>query len=217
MNLDKYNLGKYDFILVIDKSGSMSCSGSKPGQTRWAEAHEISKNIVETCSKYDDNGLDVVLFSSDAILYKNVTSSDIDKIFLDNNPIGSTATDLALRTALPEYFKSSSKSFFSFSKKPEKVKREKPVIVLVFTDGEPDDEQKVIDAIVEITKKIESRTEVGISFLQLGDSYTASRFLETLDNDLESRGAQFDIVDTKNYKQIKTMSVDEILIGALTD
>lgn len=220
--LSGIDLSKYDFKLMIDKSGSMDAEDEKDNQgkkcTRWEKAHDWSKSIAFACNQFDDDGIDIILFDNTFKVYNNVTDSKVDEIFRKNAPGGSTDTAGALRLTVPEYFKSSSKGFFGFGKRSsEKVVRQKPVIIIVFTDGEPNSEDDLKAAIIEITTKISSRKEIGISFLQVGKNKAAANFLKELDDDLTTEGAAFDIVDTKTYEEVGDMSVEDIFIQALTD
>ena len=80
-----------------------------------------------------------------------------------------------------------------------------------------DNRRLFINSLIDITKQISSREEVGISFLQVGSDNAARRFLKELDDGLEGKGAKFDIVDTKNFDELQNGSVEDIIIGALTD
>lgn len=220
-NLANFNLNNYDFKILIDKSGSMASKDGRDSNgnpiTRWKQAHYMSKAIAEICNRFDDDGIDIILFDSEPTIYNNVTDSKVDEVFRVNSPGGSTGTDKAIKAALPEFFPASKGFFKSLLGSSTPVKRNKPILLIIFTDGEPDSQSAVSNVIIDITKKISSREEVGITFLQLGNDSDARRFLKKLDDDLTSLGAKFDIVDTKNYDETLTMSPEDIIIQALTD
>lgn len=213
---DKLNLGDYDFKILIDKSGSMGASDCREG-SRWKQAHVWSKTIAYICSQYDSDGIDIYMFDTNVTSYKNVTDAKVDEIFRKISPGGGTELVPAIKEALPEYFGGSSKGFFGMFKKAKVVKRTKPVILVIFTDGEPYDKSETMTAIIDITKQISSRKEVGFTFLQVGNDSGARQFLKLLDDDLESRGAKFDIVDTVSFTESQNMSAEDILLGALTN
>ncbi len=75
-------------------------------------------------------------------------------------------------------------------------------------------EQRVI---VDATKKMDADEEIAVSFIQAGDDPGARAFLESLDNDLQGQGAKFDIVDTKNEAEMDNLSLEDILVAAVTD
>ncbi|TAF37172.1 MAG: VWA domain-containing protein [Oscillatoriales cyanobacterium] len=66
--------------------------------------------------------------------------------------------------------------------------------ILVVTDGEPDDR-----------------------FIQVGNAPEATKFLKILDDELQSAGAKFDIVDTVTMDDIEGMTLTEVLLNAITD
>lgn len=217
--LNSFNLSNYDFKILIDKSGSMSSNDCKDsnGKTisRWQQAHNMSKAIAEICNRFDSDGIDIVLFDNDPTVYTGVTDGKVDEVFRKNRPGGGTDTDKAIKAALPEYFPT---GFFKGLMGASKtVKRAKPVLLIIFTDGEPNNQQAVANVIIDITKQITCRDDVGITFLQLGNDAGARRFLKRLDDDLTSQGAKYDIVDTKNYDETLNMTAEDILIQALSD
>ena len=214
MNLDKLsklNLDTYDYMLVIDRSYSMITP--EGNTTRWKQAHEISKGVANICEKFDDDGIDIILFDDAIKEFNNVTAVKVDDIFRKYGPRGSTDTAAALETALKNYLPK--KGFFG--KKPANLAGKKPLIVIVLTDGSPNDQRAVKRTIIDATKSISSREQLGISFLQVGNDNRARKFLKSLDDDLENEGAKFDVVDTKTYDEVNRMSPEDILIGALTD
>ena len=216
LNLEKFknlDLHKYDFKIFIDKSGSMSYSDCPEG-SRWKQAHRWSKEIAYICNQFDDDGIDVYMFDNDVKEYNNVTDSKVDEIFRKISPDGGTSLVPAIKAALPSYFESSKSLFGMFSKKVQKPS--KPIIVIVFTDGEPFDKSETMNSIIHITKQISSREEIGFSFLQVGNSSDARSFLKVLDDQLESKGAKFDIVNTINFDESRNMSSEDILLAALT-
>lgn len=219
--LGSHDLSKYDFKILIDKSGSMSADDCKDSTgkriTRWQQAHNISKAIAEICNKFDDDGIDIILFDNQVIVYNGVPDTKVDEIFRKNSPSGSTDTDKAIKAALPEYFPSTGGIFKNLFGTSKQVIRVKPIILLIFTDGAPNNQQAVVDAIINVTKQISSRNDVSMSFLQLGDDHSARVFLKKLDDDLIKVGAKFDIVDTKNYNEMLLLSAEDIILQALTD
>lgn len=201
--METSKLSTYDFIFLIDKSGSMGMPGTS-GKTRWEEAQETTFALALKAEKFDDNGIDVVVFGSNCKLYENVTSAKVSQVFAENEPSGSTNTAGALKLVLDRY-----------TSNPVK-----PIIVVVLTDGEPDsrDElKKVIRDFAETLSPNESGTDTdqaGIMFLQVGNDPKATEFLIELDDNL---GAKFDIVDAKTIKDTENMPLADFLLQALED
>lgn len=194
-------LAERDYILLIDKSGSMETIDRGSSQTRWQRAKEFAISLAMKCSQFDSNGIDVVVFSNKFTRYNNVTPDKVDQIFREQSPGGGTDTALALESVLAEY-----------RKNPEK-----PITVLVVTDGEPNDQKAVERSIINHTKWMTDDSQTGISFIQIGDDGAARAWLQRLDDDLEGSGAAFDIVDTKNEEEMDNLSLSDIILAAVTD
>lgn len=89
---DLTKLSEYDFIVVIDKSGSMG-EPNKPGSsvTRWEAVQESAMTFVRDIEKFDSDGLGLVLFSGSGVSsHDGVTSEKIREVFAQNSPRGST-------------------------------------------------------------------------------------------------------------------------------
>jgi hypothetical protein len=59
--------------------------------------------------------------------------------------------------------------------------------------------------------------ELAISFIQVGADPDATKFLKVLDDELQSAGAKFDIVDTLTIDDMEDMTLTEVLLNAITD
>jgi len=205
MFMNNDDLKKYDYVVMIDKSGSMSETDCPGGRSRWSWVQEQAMNIARKCAEFDDDGIDVVVFSGSAKEYHGVTPDKVAQIFKENGPSGSTDTAGAIKLVADAYFarRSSGKA--------------KPVIVVCFTDGEPDSKPLVVSTIISIANRLDRDEEFSISFLQVGRNAGARTFLKSLDDDLQKQGAKFDIVDTKDDSEMDGLTVEEILMEAITD
>lgn len=199
------NLAEYDFIIAIDKSGSMSQPGSH-GLSRWKEAQEITLAVATKAAEFDDDGITVIAFARTFNLYDNVTAAKVAQVFAENEPIGGTDTAGVLNLVFDRY---------SQSKRANA--RTKPVILIVVTDGEPDDQQAVKNAIIRFAATLQDNgrgdtDEFGILFLQVGNDPGATKFLRDLDNNL---AAKVDIVATRTADELEGMTLTEAFIQAL--
>ena len=197
-------LKKYDFIVLVDKSGSMSTTDCPGAKSRWDYAQENVLAIARECQKYDDNGITVGVFANKLKLYENVTDGAgmLEKIFSENQPGGSTDTAGAVGLVIQEYLSGN---------------KAKPIICVVITDGTPDSEPDLIKVIVEATKKISTREEIGLEFIQIGKDAHAHAFLSRLDNDLTKEGAKLDIVNTVTADDLGDKLISDVLIASLTE
>ena len=111
--------------------------------------------------------------------------NELQKIYKEVEPLGTTATDVALEALLtPKWFAD------------RKAEKNKPLIIVVFTDGEPNDRDAVTKIIINAANSIERDADLGIVFVQIGHDASAKAYLDKLDNELKKDG--FNISDTKS-------------------
>lgn len=201
------NLSDRDYTLIIDKSGSMSTPDQPGGRSRWQEVQESTLALARKCEQFDPDGITVYLFSGRFKRYDNVTSSKVTQIFQENDPMGTTNLASVLQDAANSYFRRRSAN-------ETKAGGE---IILVVTDGEPDDRKAVIEVIVNATQQMNRDEELSIAIVQVGNDESVSRFLKALDDQLQSVGAKFDIVDVVTTDEMQDMTIAEVLEKAITD
>lgn len=193
-------LSEYDINVVIDKSGSMSEPDMPGGRTRWDAMQETAIAFTRDVCAIDSDGIGVVLFSGTSIVVED--GCDVSKIrdaFATLRPSGSTPLHAALEAALKMAGKSSKKD-----------------LIVVWTDGAPDDKAAVAEVIKRQANRQESDDDCTILFIQIGYDQAATRYLQSLDDDL--KGAKFDIVDAKTMADVETYaSTADLLAAALTD
>jgi len=193
-------LGEYDFIVAIDTSGSMG-SPVKAGssKSRWEAMQESVGAFVRDIEKFDADGIDVVQLGGQNKVWTGVTSSKVQDLFSTVRPMGSTP----LAETLNECFKLAGKS-------------NKKDFIIVFTDGEPDDQNAVSRAIVAQSQLQETDDALTILFVQVGDDAAAAKFLTSLDDNLT--GAKFDIVDCKSMAEAEAFpSTADMIVAAIND
>ncbi|MDY7013877.1 MAG: VWA domain-containing protein, partial [Cyanobacteriota bacterium] len=156
-----------DYTLIIDKSGSMSIKDQPGGKSRWQAMQESTLAIASKCEDLDPDGITIYTFSGKFRRYDNVTSSKVTQIFRENEPSGRTNLAGVLQDALQNYLQ----------RKAAGQTQPNGEIILVVTDGEPDDRKAVMRVIVETSRQIDRDEELGISFIQVGDDADATKFL----------------------------------------
>jgi uncharacterized protein with von Willebrand factor type A (vWA) domain len=196
-----------DYTLIIDKSGSMSTPDQPGGKTRWETVQESTLAVARKCEQLDANGITIYLFSSRFKRYDNVTSDKVTQIFQENDPMGRTDLASVLKDATDNYFQRKAAG----EAKPDGE------IILVVTDGEPDDRKAVMRVIIEASRQMDRDEELGISLMQVGNDPTAMRFLNILDDELQEAGAKFDIADTATLDDMADMTLSEVLVNAIID
>lgn len=195
-----------DYTLILDKSGSMSAK-TENGMTRWELAEESTLALARKCERFDPDGITVYLFSSRFKRYEDVTSDKVEEIFLENDPVGTTNLTAVLNDAFQSYFQ----------RKANGQTKPNGETILVVTDGSPDDLRSVMETIINATRKMDRDEELAVSFIQVGNDASATRFLKALDDDLQGVGAKFDICDTVTIDDMADMSLVEVLTAAIDD
>ena len=190
-----------NYVIIVDKSGSMSTSDCPGGKSRWDYCQEGVNDIARKCDALDPDGIDVYVFASKFKKYSNVHADMVEKIFSENEPNGSTNLTDVLKDALDNYFKHP----------------EMPVTIVIVTDGTPDDEHSLLNLIVNTTKKMEADEQIGMTFVQVGKDAAARNYLKKLDDGLRGLGAKFDIVDTVTFEEMEEMTISQVLENAISD
>lgn len=196
-----------DYTLIIDKSGSMSVKDQPGGKSRWEVMQESTLALASKCEELDPDGITVYLFSGRFKRYDNVTSGKVFQIFQENEPSGRTDLAGVLQDALNSYF----------HRKATNQTKANGETILVVTDGEPDDRKAVMKVIIEASRHLDKDEELAISFIQIGTDAQATKFLKILDDELQSAGAKFDIVDTVTMDDMEEMTLREVLLNAIVD
>jgi Mg-chelatase subunit ChlD len=206
-NLDK--LKDRDYVVVMDESGSMDETDTPNGLSRWNYMKESVISLGKKLQEYDPDGITVIPFNGTHKVYENSKSDVISDVFAKHSPDGATVLAPVLDGIFARYE----------AARAAGNTKANGQIVLVITDGQPQDQKAVAQSISNFTQKLnDGRREFGISFVQVGKDIQAAKFLKSLDDDLKGAGAKYDIVDTVTMDEIVTgKTLEDTLIGALTD
>lgn len=223
-------LSDYDIEFILDRSGSMSTSDrSTKGVSRWESGRKLLVETATACQEIDDDGISIVFFDDEIVTKENTTLEVLHDVFKRISPRSSTDTAGAIGSRLNAYFSrrdgetttKKTGGLFGFGGKTSTetkpaAARVKPVIMLVYTDGVPNSQSRLEDVIIAATKKMQSKDEIGICFIQAGNDASAKQFLLELDTNLESRGAKFDIVSCITVDEAMQLNNEQLLTFALT-
>jgi hypothetical protein len=185
----------------------MSTPDQAGGRSRWHTAQESTLALARKCEQFDPDGITVYLFSGRFKRYDNVTSDKVAQIFMENDPMGTTDLASVLKDATDQYFQ----------RKASGQTKPNGETILVITDGEPDDRKAVMRVIIEASRHMDRDEELAISLIQVGNDPTATRFLKALDDELQTAGAKFDIVDTITLDDMENSTLAEVLLNAIND
>lgn len=193
-------LSEFDFIIVVDRSGSMGIEDMSGGRSRWKYMQETAATFARDMGKIDSDGLGLVVFGGSSIeSFDGVNADKINEIFAGREPRGGTPLAEALTAAFKLAGKSDKKDF-----------------IIVFTDGEPDDKAAAAKVIIDQANSQETDDACTILFVQVGRDPGATAFLRKLDDDLTS--AKFDIVDAKTMDEAEQFATTaDLVIAAIND
>lgn len=193
-------LSEYDFILVVDKSGSMGEDDMPGNRSRYDYMQETAIAFARDITKIDSDGIGLVLFGGTSIVAQDGCGVDkVKELFANSRPGGGTPLAQALEAAFKLAGKSDKKDF-----------------IMVFTDGVPDDKAAAADVIRRQANKQETDDALTVLFVQVGRDPQATAYLRKLDDDLT--GCKHDIVDAKTMDEVEKFgSTAELVLAAIAD
>ena len=195
-------LSEFDIIVVVDASGSMDLpnKANQPnGLSRWQTVQENAMSILKDVSAIDADGIGMVFFNGAGIVSEDGVTVEKARGMFANQKVKSTTP---MAEALTEALKLAGKS-------------DKKDLIIVFTDGEPDDKLAVAEVIRKQSNSQETDDSCTILFIQVGDDGPATAYLQKLDDNL--KGAKFDIVDVKTVAEVdKFATISDLLLAAIS-
>lgn len=208
--MDTTQLQDRDYVLFIDKSGSMTETDTPEG-SRWKSVQETVQALTNKITEFDKDGITLYPFNSQFKRHDNVTPAVVQSLWTEHEPMGGTNHAAALQHAFDSYF----------ARKQRGETKPNGEMFLVITDGIPSNgnegEQALRNVIINATKKMDRDEELGVSFIQVGRDAHATAFLKQLDDGLVAKGAKYDIVDTVTVEELNNRPLIDVLISAITD
>jgi uncharacterized protein with von Willebrand factor type A (vWA) domain len=204
-NESNVNLSARDYKLMIDKSGSMGTKDQPGGTSRWNAAKEMTISLARKITEFDADGIEVITFNNSSKETKGVKDeNEVERIFKEEEPNYGTNLYDPLKKVLDDHLAN--------------VATNKPLTVLIITDGEPERKEDVKRLIADCTTKMTADEQLALQFVQIGNNAEARAFLKELDDELVPKyGAKFDIVDTKNDADMANLTIVDLLTAAVTD
>ncbi|KAJ7147343.1 hypothetical protein C8R46DRAFT_1312949, partial [Mycena filopes] len=214
-------LREYDTVILMDDSSSMYNPGSKESRiTRWEEAGQALAALAKKVQTYDEDGMDIHFLNHSG---KALNMKALQDLFNSITPNGQTPTGKRLDELLKPYLTKLESANIDDQGTPRDTKTNtviKPVNFIVITDGASSDDPKSVIVAAGVRLKAMRNlplTQLGIQFVQVGDSPAATKALKKLDDELTKEGIP-DIVDTTPYSKLNTLTADgliKVLIGGI--
>ncbi|HEY3495628.1 MAG TPA: VWA domain-containing protein [Polyangiaceae bacterium] len=185
-------------IIILDVSASMQTTDTPSGASRIDFVKENAKTIAVEAGKWDTDGVDGFTFGHKVTSIGKLTADNVNAV-IDPLKANEGSTDTA--AAIAEAWKQHRAGGY------------KQTVAMLFTDGEPNDEDKVFSTIAGITQELKDEHEFALSILTVGQrSAGLEAFLTKLDDALP--GAKHDIVDVKRVEEVDFYAA---FAGALHD
>lgn len=199
----------YTFILV------RTADSWDPDHTlfvEWRAAISALISLAKVCAGYDRDGINAYLATEP--FQKKVCGSvdDLTQLFNPKHPPRITNLIPSLRDGLNYHF---ARQTLTHATNGE--------IILILLDHIPNSETELTTVLVNATKRFNEQDptadpySLGISFVLVGQDPETETYLNFLDNELHTLGAQRDIVDARSWKTLRTKPIRETLLAALTD
>lgn len=198
--MSQLELNKGDnIIFAADVSRSMGATDCPGGLSRANYMKEGLRTFVNEAAKYDDDGIDLITFGAEITSYPKLTPASAEELI---NKLGANEGSTDTAGAISKAWELHKAGGYDQS------------VLMVATDGEPNDEKAVFDVIAKITNSFtKGEHEFGIIFLTVGVRGPGLQaFLTKLDDDLP--GAKHDIVDVKEFDKVNFAQAFD---GALHD
>lgn len=194
-------LAKHDLVILIDTSGSMAEPIPSLRRSKWQWcAHFLANFSERTKAALAGRGLTIIPFNSDYTIMRSCSTDQVNHLFATTTPNGGTDFASPLQEILNTYLVSG---------------RQRPLMIAVFTDGIPSHGPRVEQVLINATKQMRSDREVKLTFLAVGEDYNGASLLTYLDDFLVHDGAQFDVVQTVAFDQLKKISLFDALMMVL--
>ncbi|KAJ7893469.1 hypothetical protein B0H14DRAFT_2685070 [Mycena olivaceomarginata] len=182
-------LRKYDTVILVDDSGSMTLPGSKKGRTRWNEAGEALETLAEAAQQYD-RSLNIK------------SSSEVRALFAQVKPSGATPTGERLDQILKPRLRVLEEARIEPDGTPsDKESGEELSAATSFPADNP--KYAILDAASRL-KAMQNLCMISLesSLFKLENDSRATKALKELDDDLHKTRNIRDIVDTTPYSKL---------------
>jgi hypothetical protein len=111
-----------------------------------------------------------------------------------------------LKKALEEYF----------TKRDSGKLKPNGDVILVVTDGRPDNEDEVTQVLLNAAKRLRPSDRLALNFIQIGHDSQATKYLSFLDTELVPKlGAPCDFVATQKLDTIAQQGIKQTLLKSL--
>jgi len=194
-------MAPYQVVLLIDHSGSMNGGlGIGPYDlSRWAWCRNQIADFSRFCGDKLRGGITLIPFNDSFEVHEHASEKDVENVFSTIVPSGETDICTPLAAAIEAHL-------------AEPDHENKPVLIVVLTDGLPNQGGSLSKLIAQATSALRKHNEMSITFLTVGQAPEGDELIEHLDNDLIHRGANADIVSSMRFADLLQTGLKNALL-----
>ncbi|CAN5263974.1 hypothetical protein BH11CYA1_BH11CYA1_02280 [soil metagenome] len=194
-------MSPYQVVLLIDHSGSMNGGlGIGPyDQSRWAWCRNQISDFSRYCGNRLRGGITLIPFNDSFEVHEHASEKDLEDVFNTIVPSGETDICTPLASAIDSHLS-------------DPDHENKPVLIVVLTDGLPNQGGSLDKLISQATNALRNHQEMSITFLTVGQAPEGDELIEHLDNDLTNRGASADIVSSMRFADLLQTGLKNALL-----
>lgn len=196
-------LSSHAVAILVDRSTSMREKDCPGHISRWRWCQEQAELFGQQTAGVLNERFTLATFSHSYDIYPSVTLGQMRQVFESNKLKIGTHPEGAMREIFDAYFRG--------------AMGQKPLVVAVISDGEPNDPEKVERVIKEATWQMKSPDQISITFLQVGHGDDGSEILQEFDQNLRRRGAKYDIVSRKNFYEVQRLGLLGSLVASIKE
>jgi len=188
----------HDLVMIIDRSGSMAAKDCPNKMSRWDWCCQQARDLAQAAAQAS-SAVTTVFFNDEYNVFEGLNPNDIPARFAEYQPRGDTFLNDPLAEQLNHYFQT----------------RTKPLIIVIVTDGMPDDCPAIADSIKEASNQLRYAGEITITFLLIGhqvdETGLRARVGEHMDGSIKN-GGMVDVIpfDTLLAKGVKKAFSEEL-------
>ena len=197
-------LVKYDIDVILDITGSMNDADGTGGESKFAWCHDQVRMLAQKLAPYGKT-FAITTFNDSYNTQENCNPSKVEELYASIKPSG--------RTDLLDPLMSRCQACLARQRQSGR-----PQLIVIISDGMPNiprDPKTVNRALVDFSQRLSARSDVTITFLQIGDNFQGRDFCLDLDENLVNEGAKFDLVHTTTFGELKRDGIVDVLVDAV--
>lgn len=167
--------------------------------SRWGWCRSQITDFSRYCGDRLRGGITLIPFNDSFEVHEHASEKDLEDVFSTIVPSGETDICTPLAEAISSHL-------------DDPDHENKPVLIVVLTDGLPNQGGSLSKLISQATSALRNHKEMTITFLTIGQAPEGDELIEHLDNDLTNRGAKADIVSSMRFADLLQIGLKNALL-----